>query len=63
MLWGGILAVLLGGVAGWWFGGSKATSAVNQQWMRALEEAKTDGIINEQQRSDIIRIQDSQRRA
>ena len=61
MLWGGILIVLLGGVAGWWFGASRATSQVNQQWMRALEEAKTDGIIDEQQRSDIIRIQASQK--
>jgi hypothetical protein len=59
MLFGGILAILLGGVAGWWFGASRATSAVNRQWMGSLEQAKTDGIIDEQQRSDIIRIQDS----
>jgi membrane protein YqaA with SNARE-associated domain len=63
MWWGSIIAVILGGLVGWWLGGTRATSAVNQQWMRALEEAKTDGIIDEQQSSDLIRIQDSHRRS
>ena len=63
MLLGSIIALIVGGIAGFWFGGSRATSAVNQQWMRALEQATTDGLINEQQRSDIIRIQDSERQA
>jgi len=59
MLFGGILAVVLGGAVGWWIGASRATSAVNSQWMSALEQAKTDGILDETQSSDIIRIQDS----
>ncbi|MFW5688184.1 MAG: hypothetical protein ACOC1U_01325 [Spirochaetota bacterium] len=62
MIWGSIIALVLGGLVGWWFGSSKATDAVNRQWMRALEQAKSDGIVDEQQRSDIIRIQGSERR-
>ncbi|MFP4115138.1 MAG: hypothetical protein ACOC0E_05595 [Spirochaetota bacterium] len=59
MLLGGVIAVVLGGLVGWWLGASRATGNVNRQWMRALEQAETDGIINDRQRSDVIRIQGS----
>ena len=62
MLFGGILILVAAGIAGWWFGSTRATAAVNRRWMRALERAKSDGIIDEQQRSDIIRMQDAERR-
>jgi hypothetical protein len=62
MLFGGfLLAVVVGGLAGWWFGSRRATAAVNSQWMRALEQAETDGIISDKQRSDLIRIQGAHR--
>jgi membrane protein YqaA with SNARE-associated domain len=60
-LFGGIIAVVLGGAVGWWLGASRAQQNVNAQWMRALEEAETDGIIDEHQSSDIIRIQGDRR--
>jgi hypothetical protein len=55
--WGNILALLVGGIAGWWWGRSQTKSAVDRQWMTALESAETDRIIDEDQRSQIIRIQ------
>lgn len=63
MLLGTIIALLAGGLIGFWIGARRATSAVNSEWMRALEQAKLDGIVDEQQRSDIIRIQDSERQS
>jgi hypothetical protein len=60
-LFGGILAVIVGGLVGFWFGSSRARQSTNSEWMRALEEAKTNGIIDEQQSSDIIRMQGSSR--
>lgn len=59
MFFGWILAVLAGGVAGWWFGTSRARAETTRQWMQALEQAKTDNIIDEDQRSQVIRIQGS----
>jgi hypothetical protein len=55
--WGNLVVLLVGGIAGWWWGRSQAKSAVTRQWMIALENAETDHIIDEEQRSQIIRIQ------
>ncbi|MFW5743680.1 MAG: hypothetical protein ACOCY8_05640 [Spirochaetota bacterium] len=63
MLFGGIIVLIVAGLVGWWFGSYRATMAVNRQWMRSLEQAETDGIIDEHQRSDIIRIQNAERQA
>jgi len=60
--WGSIVTLVVGGAVGWWWGHTRARNTVNRQWMRALEEARTDGIIREKQRSEIIRIQGSLRR-
>lgn len=57
MFFGWILAVLAGGVAGWWFGSSRARSKTNRRWMSALEHARTDNLIDEKTRSELIRIQ------
>jgi hypothetical protein len=57
MFFGWIIAILAGGVAGWWFGTSRAKAETNRQWMRALEQAKTDNLIDEETRSELIRIQ------
>ena len=61
MIWGSILAVIAGGLFGWWWGSSRTAAKVNRQWMTALEKAKTDNIIDEDQSSQLIRIQDAQR--
>jgi hypothetical protein len=61
MFWGSILALIAGGLIGWWWGRTHSRNAVNRQWMSALESAKVDGIIDEDQRSTIIRMQGSQR--
>lgn len=63
MLFGGFVVIIFAGLAGWWFGSYRATAAVNRQWMRSLEQAETDGIIDEHQRSDIIRMQSAEREA
>lgn len=63
MLWGGLLALVAGGLIGWWLGRSQASNTVNRQWMSALESAVVDEIIDEEQRSTLIRMQDAKRRA
>jgi hypothetical protein len=60
MIWGSIIALLAGGVIGWWLGRSQAKNTVNRQWMEALEAAKLDGIIDQDQRSTLIRMQGAQ---
>ena len=60
-IWGSVLAVIAGGIAGWMLGANRSRAEVNRQWMSALETAKVDGIIDEQQSSDIIRIQGAER--
>ena len=59
---GGLLAVIAGGIVGWVLGANRSRAEVNRQWMSALEAAKVDGIIDEKQSSDIIRIQNADRK-
>lgn len=61
MFFGSVIAILAGGLIGWWLGKTQGTNAANRQWMDALESAKVDGIIDEDQRSMIIRSQGSMR--
>jgi hypothetical protein len=62
LYWGSFFTLLVGGVAGWWFGRIRARDAVNSEWMTALESAKLDTIIDEEQYSQIIRIQSARRK-
>lgn len=59
MFFGWILAVAAGGIAGWWFGSTRARAETTRQWMRALEQAQTDNLIDDDTRSELIRIQGS----
>ena len=60
-VWGSLLAVIAGGIVGWMMGQARARDRTNRQWMSALEEAKQSGLIDEQQSSDIIRMQGARR--
>jgi hypothetical protein len=57
--WGSIITLIAGGIAGYWFGWSQAKARNNRLWMISLDSAVTDNIIDEQQRTDIIRIQEA----
>jgi membrane protein YqaA with SNARE-associated domain len=61
MIWGNIVALIVGGLVGWWLGRSQARNAVNRRWMESLESAEVDGIIDQGQRSTLIRIQGAHR--
>jgi uncharacterized protein YcfJ len=61
MLWGSLIALVVGGLAGWWFGRGQMRNIANREWMTALDSAVTDNIIDDQQKRDIIRIENSKR--
>jgi membrane protein DedA with SNARE-associated domain len=58
-----ILTLIVGGLIGWWIGQRQARNTVTRQWMTALESAVVDNIIDQEQRSTIIRIQGPQGQA
>lgn len=60
-VWGSFLALIAGGIVGWMMGKARGRDQTNRQWMSALEEAKQSGLIDEQQSSDIIRMQGARR--
>ncbi|MFP4444287.1 MAG: hypothetical protein ACLFST_14295 [Spirochaetia bacterium] len=61
IFWGSFITLLVGGLLGWWFGRYQMKSAANREWMTALDSAVTDNIIDDQQKRDIIRIENSTR--
>lgn len=54
-----LITFVAGGLVGWWLGSSRTKDQVNRTWMAALESAVTDDIIDDEQQSQVIRIQGS----
>lgn len=54
-----LVAGVIGGMIGYFWGVTRGRDQRNREWMRAMERARINGIIDVDQESHIIRIQGS----